>query len=178
MGLQAPPFDELNFRYNYDVCDPAFYMFDPATAYEMTWFLRNDPALGGWGGQPVFMQQRPLDIESLASGSTSSNNNLKIAGGLNAVVFRCTGCVTTSTGSPRTSLNTDLVYYEQRTASRLIEVGSTPMSNTFGTGALPCNLPPQKWLGNVDRLITVINNTGSTATINLLYWYFSIETGR
>lgn len=174
--MQQPPLRD-NGQVDFDVVDPAFYMFDPQTAREMTEFLRNDPAVGGWKGQPVRFFNRQLDFSSLANGS-SATDTLKINGGLNAVIITFAASATTSTGSPRTSLNTDLIDIKQLDAARFEEIQQAPLSNVSGSGALPSRFPPQKWIGNVDRLVTMTNYTGSTADIRLTWGLFGIYTGR
>lgn len=133
-------------------------------------------------GQVVFAD-RSLNFLGVLNGATATLP-LNLGGGKNVIVFSrvCSVAPSTPAGPNAVVLPNQISSYVTVTQQRqdgLVEIETTPITNTFGFGWLQNTFPcPEKWLGNQQRNITITNSTGSTIDVRFSWKIAYLNSGR
>lgn len=166
---------------------PAFLQYTPRLGAALTHFLYSDPNANPYARDPsnwhkagvVSIYERKLDFLALGTSGTTTST-IDFTGGQNVVVLGFKATVVPDTPAPTSEPFHDrYVTIKQVRTSGWIEIETTPLYNVAGSGAWPAVTPiPQRWHGNVDRDITLDNNSGVTVDAFLCWQVASLDTGR
>ncbi len=133
-------------------------------------------------GQVVFAD-RSLNFAGIVTGATSVAA-LNLGGGKNVLVFNrtCIVALTTAVAPNTVVLPNQISAYvtvNQERQDGLIETETTPIVNVYGFGWAPHSFPcPEKWQGNQQRNMTIVNTTGSTIDARFCWKIAYLNTGR
>jgi hypothetical protein len=142
----------------------------------------DQPAEWAGAGQVVFAD-RSLNFTGLANNNTQTLP-LNLGGGKNVLVFsRVCAVFPKTAGTPNTVVLPNQIHsyvsVQEERQDGLIEIETTPISNTFGFGWSPHVLPfPEKWQGNQQRSLTVTNTSGVEVNVRFSWKIAYLNTGR
>ena len=184
----APDYDQMRG------VAPQFAAWAGPMGEAMTNFLYGDPNQNPYYGDPslwpkagvVAFVDRPLNFLGVGAGVTKGPTPLNFGGGQNVIVFSRVATVVPVTpgvdGNNSVVLPNQLPGYvtvKQEQANGLVEIEETSILNTFGFGWQPYVLPtPEMWVGNVERLFYLANNSVVPVNVMLSWKIAFLNTGR
>lgn len=135
-------------------------------------------------GQVVFAD-RSLNFLTVGAGAgTTVTLPLNLGGGKNTLVFGrvCIVAPTAPVVPNAVVLPNQISAYVtvlQERQDGLIETETTPIVNTYGFGWSPHSFPcPEKWQGNQQRNLTIINSTGIVIDVRFSWKIAYLNSGR
>lgn len=173
--------------------DPVFSSWSTALGEAYTRWIFADKQSNPYYDQPdkwpnagqVVFADRSLNFLGVANGATATLP-LNLGGGKNVIVFQRACIVAPSTAvNPNTVVLPNqisaYVTIQQERQDGLIETETTPIVNVYGFGWAPHQFPcPEKWQGNQQRSLTVVNSTGLVDSVDIrISWKIAyLNTGR
>ena len=170
--------------------NPLFATYGSALSLAMTGWLYGDRQSNPYWDKPdewyrsgrIAFVDRVVSF-SPGSSATPSIVTANLGGGKNVLVFSRSATVVLSsvpgTFQPLPNELANYVTVQIKRQDGFIDQETAPINNNYGVSGRPFIRPaPEFWLGNQAREFTLINNSGVSLTVNLVFQIALLDTGR